>query len=73
LGTDVLDYVLANAERLGAVNGREFVPGFLAQHIRRFGRLGDDPRVPPFLDRRGRLRWLRKRVTRSLRRLIGRA
>ncbi|MGX5841980.1 glycosyltransferase family 2 protein [Mesorhizobium sp. ArgA1] len=73
LGTDVLDYVLANAERLGAVNGRDFVPGFLAQHIRRFGRLGDDPRVRPFLDRRSRLRWLRKRVTRSLRRLLGRA
>ncbi|TIL79525.1 MAG: glycosyltransferase, partial [Mesorhizobium sp.] len=30
MGADVLDYVLANAERLGAIHGRDFVSGFLS-------------------------------------------
>jgi prepilin-type processing-associated H-X9-DG protein len=58
LGADVLDYVLANAKRLGVANGKDFVPGFLAQHVSRFGSMGNDPRVMPFLDCRSCLRWL---------------
>jgi glycosyltransferase involved in cell wall biosynthesis len=72
MGAEVLDYVAANAERLGAAHGRDFVPGFLSHHVRRFGRLGNDPRILPFLDRRGRLRRLRKRFVRTLRQLFGR-
>ncbi|PTE09160.1 glycosyltransferase [Mesorhizobium helmanticense] len=71
MAADVVDYVVANAERLSVVNGQDFVPGFLSQHVRRFGSLGDDPRVMPFLDRRSRLRRRRKRFVRALRRLFG--
>ncbi|CCV14442.1 Glycosyl transferase family 2 [Mesorhizobium sp. STM 4661] len=70
MGKDVLDYVLADATRLGAINGRHFVPGFLSQHVKRFGDLGNDPRLLPFLDRRSRWRRLRKRLTRGLRGLF---
>lgn len=69
---DVLDYVLANAALLRAANGKAFVPGFLSHHIKRFGSLANDPRIVPFLDRRGRLRWLRKRFIRVLRQLFDR-
>lgn len=68
---DVLDYVLANATLLRAANGKAFLPEFLSQHVRRFGVLADDPRLLPFLDRRGRIRLRRKRFVRSLRRLFG--
>ncbi|CAN7674804.1 glycosyltransferase [Mesorhizobium amorphae] len=71
MGADVLDYVLAHAERLRAINGRDFVPGFLAQHVRRFGTLAADPRLTPFLSSKNRRRQLRKRFTRRVRRLFG--
>jgi glycosyltransferase involved in cell wall biosynthesis len=73
MGADVLDYLLANAERLGIAHGRNFVPGFLAHHLKRFGGLGKDPRILPFLDRRSRLRQLRKRLVWALGRLFGKA
>ncbi|WP_192257428.1 glycosyltransferase [Mesorhizobium caraganae] len=69
--SDVLDYVLANAASLRAANGKAFLPEFLSQHVRRFGVLAYDPRLLPFLDRRGRIRLRRKRFVRSLRRLFG--
>ncbi|OWK21697.1 hypothetical protein AJ88_18750 [Mesorhizobium amorphae CCBAU 01583] len=71
MGADVLDYVLTHAERLRAINGRDFVPGFLAQHVRRFGTLAADPRLTPFLSSKNRRRQLRKRFTRRVRRLFG--
>jgi glycosyltransferase involved in cell wall biosynthesis len=71
MGADVLDYVLANAERLRAINGRDFVPEFLAQHVRRFGTLAADPRLTPFLSRKSRWRQLRKRFSRTVRRVFG--
>ncbi|UVK41579.1 glycosyltransferase [Mesorhizobium sp. AR10] len=71
--TDVLDYVLANAALLRAANGKAFVPGFVSHHIKRFGSLANDPRIVPHLDRRGRLRRLRKRFNRALRQLFGQA
>jgi len=71
MGADVLDYVLANAERLGAIHGRDFVSGFLSSHVRRFGDLASDPRLAPFTERKSRLRKARKRFVRTLRRLAG--
>ncbi|CAN7579895.1 glycosyltransferase [Mesorhizobium caraganae] len=71
MGADVLDYVLANAERLRAINGKDFVPGFLAQHVRRFGALAADPRLMPFLDRKDRWRRWRKRLAQTVRRVFG--
>ncbi len=71
LGADVLEYVLANATRLGEINGRRFVSGILAHHVRRFGHLMDDPRIVPLLDHKNRWRWRRKRLGRMLRRLFG--
>ncbi|RWP49171.1 glycosyltransferase [Mesorhizobium sp.] len=77
MANDIVDYVVASAEQLAAANGRGFVPGFLSQHAKRFGSLGDDPRVMPFLGRRSRLRRLRKRFAKrlvwALRRLFGKA
>ncbi|ESY70914.1 glycosyl transferase family 2 [Mesorhizobium sp. LNHC221B00] len=73
LGADVLDYVVANAERLDAINGKGFVSEVLAHHLRRFGKLFDDPRIAPFLSPRNRWRWWRKRAVRHLRRLFGQA
>ncbi len=73
LGAEVLDYVLANAERLDAINGKGFVSEVLTHHVRRFGSLFDDPRVVPFLNRKNRWRRWRKRAVRDLRRLFGQA
>ncbi|QPC92518.1 glycosyltransferase family 2 protein [Mesorhizobium sp. INR15] len=73
LGADVLDYVVANAEPLGAIHGRGFVAGILAYHVRRFHRLIDDPRIVPLLDRKNRWRRHRKRVVLALRRMLVRA
>ncbi|MER8694810.1 glycosyltransferase [Mesorhizobium opportunistum] len=73
LGAEVLDYVLADAERLDAINGKGFVSEVLAHHLRRFGKLFDDPRIAPFLSPRNRWRWWRKRAVRHLRRLFGQA
>ena len=73
LGADVLDYVVANAARLDAINNRGFVSAVLARHVRRFDCLIDDPRIVPLLDRQNRWRRQRKRVIRGLRRLFGRA
>jgi len=71
MGIDVLDYVLANAERLADAHGRDFIPAFLSRHIELYHDLTADPRVMPFLERGHRLRRPRKRVTRALRRLFG--
>ncbi len=73
LGADVLDYVVANAARLDAINNRGFVAAVLAHHVRRFDCLIDDPRIAPLLDRKNRWRRQRKRIMRALRRLFGRA
>ncbi|WP_421912630.1 glycosyltransferase family 2 protein [Mesorhizobium sp.] len=73
LGADVFDYVAANSARLDAINGKGFVSGILAHHVRRFGHLIDDPRIWPLLDRKSRWRRQRKRFARGLRRLFGMA
>ncbi|UDL90011.1 glycosyltransferase family 2 protein [Mesorhizobium sp. PAMC28654] len=73
LGTDILDYVVANAGRLDAINYGGFVSGVLAHLVRRFDCLLDDPRIVPLLDRKNRWRRQRKRIVRGLRRLFGRA
>ncbi|MBW8908677.1 MAG: glycosyltransferase [Mesorhizobium sp.] len=71
LGADVLDYVLANAERLDAIHGKGFVSEVVTHHVRRFGRLLDDPRIVRFLSLKSRWRRWRKRAARDLRRLFG--
>jgi glycosyltransferase involved in cell wall biosynthesis len=73
LGADILDYVVANAGRLDAINYGGFVSGVLAHHVRRFDCLLDDPRIVPLLDRKNRWRRQRKLFVRGLRRLFGRA
>ncbi len=71
MGADVLDYVLANAERLRAINGKNFVPRLLAKHVRRFGALAADPRVMRLLLRKDRWRLRAKRFARAVRRVLG--
>ena len=73
LAADVAEYVLANSARLGDLNGRNFIPTFLAQHVRQFRELAGDPRVMRQLSRGRPWSLLRMRSRQWLRRLRGRS
>ena len=72
LAADVVDYVLENSAWLSDINGRNFIPAFLRQHVRQFKELADDPRLMRYLTRGRPWQWLRIHVGHWLRRLGGR-
>jgi glycosyltransferase involved in cell wall biosynthesis len=72
LAADVVDYVLANSTWLSDVNGRNFIPAFLKQHVRQFREIARDPRLVRYLTRGQPLQRLRLHIAGWLRRLGGR-
>lgn len=69
LAADAVEYVLANSGWLSDVNGRNFIPAFLTQHVRQFRELGSDPRLVRYLTRGRPWQRLRMHVAQWLRRL----
>ncbi len=72
LAADVVNYVLANGGWLSDVNGRNFIPAFLTQHVRQFREAARDPRLVRYLTRGQPWQRLRMRVVQWLLRLGGR-